>query len=137
MARDVDIYLAVQHLRYYAGWADKGMQGKTIPCENTGHFAMTVHEPVGVVGCVIPWNFPILMAIWKWGPLLACGCCCVMKSSEKTPLTCLMLADLAHEAGFPSGVINVLSGYGPGCGEVLCKHMDVDKVGSSDRPRDS
>jgi aldehyde dehydrogenase (NAD+) len=128
VARDVDIYLAVQHFRYYAGWADKGMQGKTIPCENTGHFAMTVHEPVGVVGCVIPWNFPILMLVWKWAPLLACGCTCVMKSSEKTPLTALMMCDLAHEAGFPPGVLNVMSGFGPGCGEAICKHMDVDKV---------
>ena len=86
IARDVDIFLAIEHFRYYAGWADKGMCGKTIPTYLNDIFSMTVHEPVGTVGCVIPWNFPILMLAWKWGPLLACGCTCVMKSSEKVIL---------------------------------------------------
>merc|ERR1712137_666377 len=100
IARDVDIQLAIQHFRYFAGWADKGLQGKTIPTENTDVFSMTVHEPVGVVGCIIPWNFPILMLAWKWAPLLACGCTCVMKSSEKTPLTALMCCDFPCRQAF-------------------------------------
>ncbi|CAD7962752.1 unnamed protein product [Amoebophrya sp. A120] len=127
-ARNVDIQLAIQHFRYYAGFADKGMCGKTIPTEDPHTFAMTVHEPVGVVGCVIPWNFPILMLAWKWGPLLAAGCTCVMKSSEKTPLTALMMCDLAKQAGFPPGVLNVISGYGPGCGDAIVKHPDIAKI---------
>jgi len=90
------------------------------------HFAMTVHEPVGVVGCIIPWNFPLLMMAWKLGPLLACGCTCVLKSSEKTPLTALMMCELIKEAGFPAGVVNVLSGDGT-AGEMIGRHMDVDK----------
>lgn len=128
VARDVDIGLAIQHFRYFAGWADKGLQGKTIPIENVDIFSMTVHEPVGVVGCIIPWNFPILMLAWKWAPLLACGCTCVMKSSEKTPLTALMCCDLAMQAGFPAGVINVVSGYGNPAGDAIARHPDIAKV---------
>lgn len=127
IARDVDIALGIKHLRYFAGWADK-IQGKTIPVEDVNSMAMTVHEPVGVVGCIIPWNFPILMMIWKLGPLLACGCTTVLKSSEKTPLTALMMAQLIKEAGFPAGVVNVLSGYGPDCGNAIAVHPGIDKV---------
>ena len=127
IARDVDIALGIKHLKYFAGWADK-IQGKTIPTENVHTMAMTIHEPVGVVGCIIPWNFPILMMIWKLGPLLACGCTTVLKSSEKTPLTALLVAQLIKEAGFPPGVVNVLSGYGPDCGNAIAIHPDVDKV---------
>lgn len=127
VARDVDIALGVKHLRYFAGWADK-IQGKTISPENTGTVAMTFHEPVGVVGCIIPWNFPLLMMMWKIAPLLAVGCTAVVKTSEKTPLSALLVAQLAKEAGFPEGVLNVVSGYGPDCGAALAKHPDVDKV---------
>jgi aldehyde dehydrogenase (NAD+) len=127
-ARDVDIALSVKHLRYFAGWADK-IQGKTIPTEsNASTMAMTIHEPVGVVGCIIPWNFPILMMMWKLAPLLACGCTTVLKTSEKTPLTALMICDLIKEAGFPAGVVNVLSGFGPDCGAAIAKHPSIDKV---------
>jgi len=128
VARDGDIYLAIQQLRYFAGWADK-IQGKTIQTENNAEImAMTIHEPVGVVGCIIPWNFPITMMSWKLGPLLACGCTTVLKSSEKTPLTALLICDLIQKAGFPPGVVNVLSGYGPDCGSAIAKHPDIDKV---------
>ena len=95
---------------------------------NTNSFAMTVHEPIGIVGCIIPWNFPIVMLAWKWAPLIACGCTCVMKSSEKTPLTALMMCDLALKAGFPPGVLNVLSGTGPDAGDAICRHPDIAKV---------
>ena len=76
------------------------------------HFAMTVHEPVGVVGCIIPWNFPPLMMAWELAPLLACGCTCVLESSEKAPLTALMMCHLLKEAGLPAGVVHVVSGDG-------------------------
>jgi len=110
IAKAADIPLTVQHFRYFAGWADKGLCGKTIPTSimDANHFAMTVHEPVGVVGCIVPWNYPMLMVAWKLAPLLACGCTCVVKSSEKTPLTALLMAQLFKEAGFPQGVVNVL-----------------------------
>jgi aldehyde dehydrogenase (NAD+) len=129
VAKAADIPLVVQHFRYFAGWADKGMCGKTIPTSimDANHFAMTIHEPVGVVGCIVPWNYPLLMVAWKLAPLLACGCTAVVKSSEKTPLTALMLAQLFKEAGFPAGVVNVLCGDGP-VGELLARHMDVDKI---------
>jgi len=126
VAQGVDIGLAVKCFRYYAGWADK-LQGKTIPIDGP-LFCYTRHEPIGVCGQIIPWNFPILMMTWKLAPALACGCTVVMKSSEKTPLTCLMIGELLIEAGFPAGVVNLLSGYGPTAGEAISRHMDVDKV---------
>jgi len=127
IARDVDIGLAIKCLRYFAGWADK-ISGKTIPVENTASMAFTIHEPIGVVGAIIPWNFPLLMFVWKIAPILACGNTCIIKSSEKTPLTALLMGQLAKDAGFPAGVVNVLSGYGPDCGAALAAHPDVDKV---------
>jgi aldehyde dehydrogenase (NAD+) len=129
VSKAADIPLMIQHFRYYAGWADKGMCGKTIPTSvmDASHFAMTIHEPVGVVGCIVPWNYPLLMATWKLAPLLACGCTAVLKSSEKTPLTALMVGELFKEAGFPPGVINIISGDGS-TGEMLARHMDVDKI---------
>jgi len=126
VARNVDIALAIKCFRYYAGWADK-QQGKTVPIDGN-FFCYTLHEPVGVVGQIIPWNFPILMATWKLAPALATGCTVVMKSSEKTPLTALMMCELIKEAGFPPGVVNMLSGYGPGCGGYIVTHPLVDKV---------
>jgi len=128
IADAVDVEKSIRCLRYYAGWADK-IRGQTIPMEqNPGFFAYTLHEPVGVVGQIIPWNFPLLMMAWKLGPALACGCTIVLKSSEKTPITALMVADLIKEAGFPAGVVNVLSGFGPTCGEPIARHMGVNKV---------
>lgn len=125
-ARTADIPLVVDYLRYYAGWCDK-IQGETIPIRGD-YFCYTRREPVGVVGQIIPWNFPALMAAWKWGPALAAGCTIVMKPAEQTPLTCLRMAQLAKEAGFPDGVINVVPGYGPTAGAALVAHPDVDKI---------
>lgn len=121
-----DLPLTIKCYRYYAGWADK-IHGKTIPVEGQ-YFCYTRHEPVGVVGQIIPWNFPLLMQAWKWGPALACGNTLVLKPAEQTPLTALRVAQLAQEAGFPDGVINVVPGYGPTAGAALSSHMDVDKV---------
>src|ERR671939_1356684 len=118
--------MTVKCYRYYAGWADKN-HGKTIPVEGN-FFCYTRHEPTGVVGQIIPWNFPLLMQAWKWGPALACGCTIVLKPGEQTPLTALRVAQLAQEVGFPDGVINVVPGYGPTAGAALAAHMDVDKV---------
>jgi aldehyde dehydrogenase (NAD+) len=125
-ARNVDVAGCVATIRYYAGWASK-IQGKTIIPEGD-YMAMTRHEPIGVVGAIIPWNFPLLMACWKLGPCFAAGNVCVLKTSEKTPLSALLFAELSRQAGFPPGVLNVISGYGPTAGEPLARHMDVDKV---------
>jgi aldehyde dehydrogenase (NAD+) len=121
-----DLPLTIKCYRYYAGWADK-ITGKTIPIDGN-HFCYTRHEPVGVVGQIIPWNFPLLMQAWKWGPALACGNAIVLKPAEQTPLTALRIAALAQEAGFPDGVINVVPGFGPTAGAALASHMDVDKI---------
>ncbi len=113
-------------LRYYAGWADK-FEGRTVPVR--GNFlSYTLRQPVGVVGQIIPWNFPLLMLAWKWGPALACGNTVVMKPAEQTPLTALWMADLAREAGFPAGVVNVLNGLGETTGAAIVKHPDIDKI---------
>jgi len=125
-ARWVDIPLAVDALRYYAGWADK-IHGQTIPV-NGNFFTYTRREPVGVVGQIIPWNFPMMMVSWKWGPALASGCTIVMKPAEQTPLTCLRLARLAQKAGIPDGVINVVPGFGPTAGAAIVQHPGIDKV---------
>ena len=126
VARAADLPLTIACYRYYAGWADK-IQGKTIPV-NGNFFCYTKHEPVGVVAQIIPWNFPLLMQAWKLGPALAAGCTVVMKPAEQTPLTALRVGELALEAGFPEGVLNLLPGYGPTAGAALARHMDVDKV---------
>src|SRR5947208_1562678 len=125
-SRTADVPLTVKCYRYYAGWADK-IHGKTIPIEGN-FFCYTRHEPVGVVGQIIPWNFPLLMQAWKWGPALAAGNCVVLKPAEQTPLTALRVAQLAQEVGFPDGVVNVVPGYGPTAGAALSGHTDVDKV---------
>jgi aldehyde dehydrogenase (NAD+) len=125
-SRAADIPLVIDCLRYYAGWADK-IQGATIPVRGE-YFTYTRREPVGVVGQIIPWNFPALMVAWKWGPALAAGCTIVMKPAEQTPLTCLRMARLAQKAGIPDGVINVVPGYGPTAGAALTKHPGVDKI---------
>lgn len=126
MALAADLPLTSACIRYYAGWTDK-MHGKTIPI-NGPYFCYTRHEPVGVAGQIIPWNFPLLMQAWKLGPALAAGCTVVMKIAEQTPLTALRIGELIMEAGFPPGVVNILTGYGPTAGQALARHMDVDKV---------
>ncbi len=126
IARVADVPLAVDLFRYMAGWATK-IEGNTIPFSNK-FFAYTRREPVGVVGQIIPWNFPLLMAAWKLGPALATGCTVVLKPAEQTPLSALLLAELVAEAGFPEGVVNVVTGYGETAGAALAAHPDVDKI---------
>ncbi|MEM1393766.1 MAG: aldehyde dehydrogenase family protein [Cyanobacteria bacterium P01_H01_bin.150] len=121
-----DLNLVLRCYRYYAGWADK-VQGKTIPI-NGDYFCYTRHEPIGVVGQIIPWNFPLLMQAWKLAPALATGNVVVMKTAEQTPLSALRVGELIIEAGFPPGVVNILSGYGPTAGAAISRHMDVDKL---------
>ncbi|MDM9384781.1 aldehyde dehydrogenase family protein [Chlorogloeopsis sp. ULAP01] len=121
-----DIELVIACYRYFAGWADK-VHGKTIPI-NGPYFCYTRHEPVGVVGQIIPWNFPLLMQAWKLAPALATGNTVVMKTAEQTPLSALRIGELMIEAGFPPGVVNILSGYGPTAGAAIAHHMDIDKV---------
>ena len=125
-SRNTDLPLTIDCYRYYAGWADK-LEGKTVPI-NGPYFCYTRHEPVGVVGQIIPWNFPLLMQAWKWGPALAAGCTIVLKPAEQTPLTALRVAELAMEAGVPAGVINVVPGFGPTAGRAIAEHLDIDKV---------
>ncbi|KAJ5949102.1 aldehyde dehydrogenase-like protein [Penicillium verhagenii] len=121
-----DLGEVLSSLRYYAGWADK-VTGQTIPT-TPQKFAYTLRQPIGVVGQIIPWNFPLAMAAWKLGPALACGNTIVMKAAEQTPLSILYLAGLVKEAGFPPGVINIINGHGRVAGAALVKHTDVDKV---------
>ena len=125
-ALTADLPLTSKCYRYYAGWADKN-HGKTIPVEGN-YFTYTRHEPIGVVGQIIPWNFPLLMQAWKWGPALACGNTVVLKPAEQTPLTALRVAQLAQDVGFPDGVVNVVYGGGD-VGERLVTHPGVDGVG--------
>lgn len=121
-----DLPLTIDCLRYYAGFADK-IHGQTIPVRGN-FFTYTKKEPVGVVGQIIPWNFPMLMVAWKWGPALAAGCTIVMKPAEQTPLTCLRMARLAQKAGVPDGVINIVPGFGPTAGAAVVRHPGIDKV---------
>jgi len=128
VAHGVDMNFVIECFKYYAGWADK-VGGKVIkPTQNSGTFCFTWHEPVGTVGQIIPWNFPLLMAAWKLAPALAMGCTIVLKLSEKTPLSGLVLAGLIKEAGFPAGVVNVLNGFGPTTGEAIARHPNLQKV---------
>ncbi|TFY60382.1 hypothetical protein EVJ58_g5178 [Rhodofomes roseus] len=112
--------------RYYAGWADK-IQGKTIETSEA-QLVYTRHEPIGVVGQIIPWNFPILMLAWKLGPALATGNTIVLKPSEFTPLSALFVAKLIDQAGFPPGVVNIINGYGNVVGQTIAEHMDIEKI---------
>ncbi len=126
VARAVDVVKTVACYRYFAGWADK-VHGKTIPID--GEFlCYTRHEPMGVVGQIIPWNFPMLMMAWKLAPALATGNTVLLKPAEQTPLSALRIGELILEAGFPAGVVNVLPGFGPTAGAAIARHMDVDKV---------
>jgi aldehyde dehydrogenase (NAD+) len=126
IAKAVDVAASIDCYRYFAGWADK-VQGKTIPIGGD-FFCYTRLEPVGVVGQIIPWNFPLLMQAWKLGPALATGNTIVMKPAEQTPLSALRIGELIVEAGFPEGVVNMLPGFGPTAGAAIANHMDVDKV---------
>ncbi|MBV9405869.1 MAG: aldehyde dehydrogenase family protein [Acidobacteriaceae bacterium] len=126
IARAADLPLTIACYRYYAGWSDK-IQGKTIPIGGD-YFCYTRHEPVGVVGQIIPWNFPLLMQAWKLAPALACGNTVILKVAEQTPLSALRVGELIVEAGFPDGVVNILPGYGPTAGAAIARHMDIDKV---------
>jgi len=125
-SRGDDVAACIDTLRYYAGWADK-VEGR-VQAVDGNFLSFTKHEPVGVCGQIIPWNFPLLMAVWKCGPALAMGCTIVLKPAEQTPLTALRFAELVQEAGFPPGVFNVVAGFGPGCGSVLVEHPNVDKI---------
>ncbi|KQL53843.1 betaine-aldehyde dehydrogenase [Heyndrickxia shackletonii] len=121
-----DIPLAIEHMRYYAGWSTK-ITGQTIPVSGP-FFNYTRHEAVGVVGQIIPWNFPLLMAMWKMGAALATGCTIVLKPAEQTPLSALYLAELVNEAGFPPGVVNIIPGFGETAGQPLVDHPLVNKI---------
>jgi phenylacetaldehyde dehydrogenase len=129
VARVADIPLAIDLFRYMSGWATK-IEGQTISLSNLPqeYFAYTLREPIGVVGQIIPWNFPLLMAAWKLGPALAAGCTIVLKPAEQTPLSALRLGELIEEAGFPKGVVNIVTGYGETAGAALAAHPDIDKI---------
>ena len=132
VARAADVPLAVDLFRYMAGWATK-IHGQTFPISvpympGSEFFSYTAREPIGVVGQIIPWNFPLLMAAWKLGPALAAGCTVVLKPAEQTPLSALRLGELIEEAGFPEGVVNIVTGLGETAGEALAAHPDVDKI---------
>jgi phenylacetaldehyde dehydrogenase len=132
VARAADVPLAADLFHYMAGWATK-LEGNTISLSvpytpEAEYHAYTRREPIGVVAQIIPWNFPLLMAAWKLGPVLTAGCTVVLKPAEETPLSALRLAELCLEAGLPPGVLNVLTGFGETCGAPLAAHQDVDKV---------
>ncbi|HNB42934.1 MAG TPA: aldehyde dehydrogenase family protein, partial [Burkholderiaceae bacterium] len=132
MARAVDVALVVDFLRYMAGWATK-IEGSTMEVSvplvrDREFFGYTRREPVGVVGAIIPWNFPLLMVAWKAGPALASGCTMVLKPAEETPLSALRFAELVQQAGYPAGVFNVVTGHGHSAGAALAAHKGVDKV---------
>jgi phenylacetaldehyde dehydrogenase len=132
MANIVDIPGSRDYFRYMAGWATK-IEGSTIDVSIGGPpgskiNAYTRREPVGVVAQIIPWNFPLAMAAWKLGPALAAGCTCVLKPAEQTPMTALRLGELIIEAGFPPGVVNIVTGYGETTGDALVRHPGVDKI---------
>jgi aldehyde dehydrogenase (NAD+) len=124
-SRYVDMPMVIDVLRYYAGLATK-IHGETVNTFETA-FTYTLREPVGVVGLIVPWNFPLLLASWKLGPALACGNTLVLKPAEQTPLTTLKLGELSIEAGFPAGVINILTG-GPETGKAIVAHPGIDKI---------
>jgi phenylacetaldehyde dehydrogenase len=132
VARAADVPLAAEMFRYMAGWANK-LEGTTIPLSvpytpGANYHAYTLREPVGVVGQIIPWNFPLLMAAWKLAPALAAGCTVVLKPAEQTPLSALRLGELIMEAGFPNGVVNIVPGFGETAGAALAAHDQVDKI---------
>ena len=122
----IDVAMSVETLRYYAGWADK-ITGATLPVA-PGSFVYTLKEPVGVIGAIVPWNFPLNLASWKFAPALAAGCTVVLKPASETPLTALLFAEIAQAAGFPPGAFNVIAGDGRTAGAALVRHPGVDKI---------
>ena len=122
----MDVSIASDTIRYYGGWADK-IHGQTVDTD-PATFRYTRHEAVGVCGCIIPWNFPLLMFSWKIGPALATGNCVVMKTAEQTPLSALVFCKYLKEAGLPDGVLNVISGFGKTAGAAVASHMKIDKI---------
>jgi len=125
-SRYVDIPSAAECLEYYAGWADK-VHGETVPTKGA-YLTYTLREPVGVVGAIVPWNFPLLLAVWKVAPALACGNTVILKPASQTPLTALALAEIAADIGLPAGVLNVITGRGSEVGPMLVAHPGVDKI---------
>ena len=127
-ARMVDVAASAEKLRYYAGWATK-LSGKTVDVSIPGDWhAYTVREPVGVAGLIVPWNFPLMMAVSKLAPALAAGCAVILKPAEQTPLTAIRLGELVQEVGFPDGVVNIITGFGETAGAAIVEHNGVDKV---------
>jgi aldehyde dehydrogenase (NAD+) len=122
----IDVAMTVETLRYYAGWADK-LGGETLPVDGN-FFTYTLREPVGVVGAIVPWNFPLNLASWKFAPALAAGCTVILKPASETPLSALAMADIMAEAGFPPGAFNVVPGGGSSTGRQLVRHAGVDKI---------
>jgi aldehyde dehydrogenase (NAD+) len=122
----IELTMTVNTLRYYGGWADK-ITGDTLPVDGN-FFCYTLREPVGVVGAIVPWNFPLNIASWKFAPALAAGCTIILKPASETPLTALAMAEVMQEAGFPPGAFNVVSGGGSTAGAALVRHPDVDKI---------
>ena len=123
-----DVQGSIEMFRYMAGWATR-LNGETIPVSSPGNWhAYTLREPIGVVGQIIPWNFPLMMAAWKLAPALAAGCTIVLKPAEQTPLSALRFGELIQEAGIPDGVVNIVTGFGETAGAALAEHPDVDKV---------
>ena len=122
----IELTMTVNTLRYYGGWADK-ITGDTLPVDGN-FFCYTLREPVGVVGAIVPWNFPLNIASWKFAPALAAGCTMILKPASETPLTALVMAEVMQEAGFPAGAFNVVPGGGSTAGAALVRHPDVDKI---------
>jgi acyl-CoA reductase-like NAD-dependent aldehyde dehydrogenase len=125
-SRQIDVPMAADCFQYYAGWATK-IEGETIPVPGD-YLNYTLREPVGVVGAITPWNFPLLLVSWKLAPALACGNTVVLKPAEEMPLTALRLAEICQEAGLPEGVFNVVTGFGETAGAALARHPGVDRI---------
>jgi acyl-CoA reductase-like NAD-dependent aldehyde dehydrogenase len=125
-AKNIDVRGAAAQFRYFAGWPTK-IYGETNPSDPS-MFNYTLREPMGVCGLIVPWNFPLLMAVQKVAPALACGNTMVLKPAEQTPLTALRLGEILLEAGIPEGVVNVVTGFGPGAGSSIAEHPDIDKA---------
>jgi acyl-CoA reductase-like NAD-dependent aldehyde dehydrogenase len=123
----IDVMLSAEIFQYYAGWATK-MHGEVLPVSTGPFLNYTRREPLGVVGAIVPWNFPLLMATWHVAPALACGNAVILKPAEQTPLTAVLLAEVCEEIGLPAGAFNVITGFGPTAGAALVKHEGVDKI---------
>jgi len=131
--RRQDLPAAIDCLRYYAGWADK-LEGQVVSARSDA-LTYVLREAVGVVGAIVPWNFPLMNAVWKIAPALACGCTIVLKPAELTPLSALRLGELALLAGLPEGVLNIVPGFGTEAGEALIRHPGVDKIAFTGSPQ--